>query len=354
MIILIQGEIELARERIIVKLALSKVEEALKTIIKVSLYAEDNQISDMVDVNLLSLSLKFLQGTNKLPKLLREIQKILSDSQKENPEKIPELAEHLKGGEGKKGFWMVESKFDDPYLQYIYPTTRGLEALAPLNPSKEIIAKGINFLFSWMEKENIKEMTADKIKYAVPIMQAAVRTARNSRGEVKKKAEQIIDEAYDFATTKNLNDNTYAQTVRYLAPIYNNHVLSNEEVKPLLKGINSGVFRKMVKGLELLPALNFELPPNATNSILDMLPKFRKHIFNTLEEGSGAVYFASISESMKNTLKYYHSKTFARSFFNLMVEESTWISQPIFRPLHIAQSIVGTSLLIFARGALRR
>lgn len=344
----------MARERIIVKLALSKVEEALKTIIKVSLYAEDNQISDIVDVNLLSLSLKFLQGTNKLPNLLSEVQKILSNSQKEDPEKNDELAGHLNEGGGKKGFWMVESKFDEPYLQYIYPTTRALEALAPLDPPKEIIKKGIFFLFEWMEKECIKEITSNKSKYAVPIMQAAVKTAKNSRGEVKRKAEQIIDEACEFALTKDLNDDTYAQTVRYLAPIYNNHVLSSEEVTPLLKDINSGVFRKMVKGLELLPALNFELPPNATNSILDMLPKFRKHIFDTIEEGSGAVYFASISESMKNALKYYHSKTFARSFFNLMVEESTWISQPIFRPLHITQSIVGTSLLIFARGALRR
>lgn len=346
----------MARERVIVKLALTKVKEALKNIIKVSRYADsrNSQIADIVDTNLLSLSLKFMNDTNKLPSLLDEVETVLSNYQRDNPEELQGNIRTLFEDIDNVGFWTVENKFDDPFLHYVYPTARALEALAPREPPKPLIMKGINFLYEWMEKEGFREMVQDKSKYAVPLMQTAVNTARNSRGSVKQKAERIIEEASKFSESKDLEDDIYAQTVRYTYFIYNDHVLSNGEVELLVNDINCGIFRRMLTGLEFLSALTFDLRQDSTDRILDMLPKFRKQIFDIVQEGKGAVYFASVSESMKHSLDYYQNKTFARSFFNLMVEESSWISQPIFHPIHISKALVGTSLLISSRGALRR
>lgn len=343
----------MARERVIVKLALQKVREALKTIIKVSLYGRDSQLSDIIDMNLLSLALKYMNNTNKVPSLLEELESVLVNSQIENIDQIEGLPKCFNGKE-ELGCWSIEDKFEDPYLKYLYPTARALEALAPRDPHKRSIDQGINFLSHWVEEQGVKEMVQNKCKFAVPLMQAAVKVANNARGETKEKAEKLMKVTSDFPNEKQIQDDIYAQTIRYKYFIYNNHVLDKKEVQPLIDNINSGIFRKMMKGLEFLSALTFDLRQNSTNEILDMLPKFRKQIFNIMGEKRGAIYFASVSESMKNTLQDYQNKTFARSFFNLMVEESSWISQPIFHPVHICKILVGTSLLIFSRGALRR
>lgn len=337
----------------IVKLALLKVREALKTIIKVSLYGRSSQIADIVDVNLLSLALKFMNKTNKLSSLLGEVTELLSDSQRRDLAGVPEL-NNIFEEEDPIGYWSVEDKFENTYFRYLYPTARSIEALAPREPPKPLLRNGINFIYGWMKKVGINEMTHGKSKYVVPIIQAAISTAENSRGKTKRKAEEIIEQAAEFSTTKDLKDDIYAQTIRYSYFVYDNHVLEKEELEPLIQNLNSGIFRRMMKGLEFLSALTFDLRQNPTNRILDMLPKFRKQIFDIVREGEGAIYFASVSESMRNTLQSYHNKTFARSFFNLMVEESSWISQQIFHPLHICKVLVGTSLLIFSRGALRR
>ena len=360
----------MARERILVKDAMMRVKRALKELLKLFNKPIENgeQYNELSDINILSLSLKFLAETKKIDDVLYEISEILCSSQInkiEGSRKVIIWGDEFIRLEGNdlNGAWVQpyflysngDLDIDDFYDSVIYTTSRTIESLSFMNDiDHETIIKGLDFLYKIGNKIDL-EVVCDKINKCVPIVQSLIKGVSlvysNKKENYMKFLKSILDLALE--TDPEL-DSIYTQDIYYNIKLLESKKLTDEELEPIYRDIESGIFRKILKGIEILAIFGHYPPNNVNDVLLTLTSRYFKNLFKIKQTEQGIFYFSSLAESVYNILKYASNRPFAETVMNLLTEDSGWIYPRKIDPIDIYRIIIGGGLLVLARAALRR
>ncbi|MCD6491803.1 MAG: hypothetical protein ACP6IQ_00675 [Candidatus Njordarchaeia archaeon] len=364
----------MARERIIIKIAIQKLRQILRDIIKFATYNDSNIFKGSIfNTNLLSISIKFLTSVNKVSDLIAEAASRLEALQT----KVSDIQSSIKN-DGQviwdgdyilldqafiDGSWANSTEVKangDPlweilYENHVYSTARALEALGIANTQNtEVIDRGVLFLDRFFQEFKLEEI-CDEVSKCVPIVQGLSNITNIASENIQGVINKLLDTQLNFVLEQDGNlSNIHAQDVYYLIKLSRGGYLNPIEAEPLYRDIDSGVFRKVLKGIEYLSMFGVELPLEVNEILLRMLPKYFSNIFRIGDLRKGAIYYSSLVESVFNILKYYPSKTIANTVMSLLIEDTGWIARGDLNPVDIFRTIIGSSLLVIARSAIRR
>ena len=130
--------------------------------------------------------------------------------------------------------------------------------------------------------------------------------------------------------------------------------IDEKELLPLYNNLRSNIYGKILKGIEFLTAFNAPIPNFVNDKLLPMTSKYFKAILKVANGGSFLKYYSNLAESTYHILLNSNNRAFAESVLNLLTESSSWIYNKSFNLRELVKIILGSGLLVLARGALRR
>jgi len=285
----------LARERIIVKEAINSSRKVLREILKnVNISFQYNQKSMSVSEIVSSCNLLSL-----VIKFLHGVPRV-DDLVNEVALRLIKLQESLIDKVSKESY---DREFD-LYFHTVYPLSRFIE------------------ISDKMKRRIIEETLNNILSYAIEL-------------------------------DPNLTE-IYTQDIYYSIKLYRKEYIQDYELRPLYNNLNSKIFRKVLKGLEYLTALKIDPPQSAMEYVMMIMPKFFNEVFRIGDPNNHVVYYSSIAESLRNILTSYNNKTFAHAVMNHLIEDTGWIAKNTIDMIDVIRTIIGTNLLVLARGAIRR
>lgn len=347
----------MARERIIVKEAINALKYLLNQLIKNDISNSKLSIDEIVlNSNLFSFAIRFLRDIGKVGAIVDELTSRLSV-----------IGEYLIRS-------IDTNNLDDCYLTniedyrvyelQIYPLARILEALGGIsnlpannrNNNSYLIQRVMNIILYFFNEEELLETIFDTNQKYVPIVQGILSSIdKISEKNTRYCIDITLDKIRKLAVK---NDpemrNIATQDVFYLIKLRGSELLSEEEAKPLYTNLKSRIFKRVLKGIEYLTMFGIEPPQSAVDYVLSIMPKFFSEIFRVGNSNSTFIYFSSIAESMHNILSHYNNKAFAQAMMNYLIEDTGWIARNNYSHVDFIKTVIGTSLLIQARGAIRR
>ena len=357
----------MARERILVKDAMMRVKRVLRELLKL-FQNNDGSCKSLSDINLLSLSIKFLAETKKIDEILLNIGETICSMQINEPNtnktvilwddsKLKFDGEELKGAWVQPSFLSDEGEIDieDFYNLVIYPTSRSLEALSYINEiDSNPIINGLAFLNNAIKKVDL-EVLCDDINKCVPIVQGMVRGLSAIDEDYPNKFLPALDLIKNYAMEIDPDlDSIYTQDIYYTIRAMETSTLSEDELEPLYKDIESKIFRKLLKGIEYLSIFGQYPPININDRLLVLTSRYFNNLFRVKQTENGFFYYSSLAESVYNILKYAGNRSFAETVMNLLTEDSGWIYHREIDSLDVYKVIIGGGLLVLARAALRK
>ncbi len=366
----------MARERILVKDAMDRVRKTLRELLK-NFYksnGDGESVTELSDLNLLSLSLRFLSKTRKVDNTLEEISEILRSMQISKETGIKTIEVITWDDEVIKitkrdliGLWAQpfslsnlnnnEIDLDLFYESFIYPTARALEALI-MNMSYsnninnlESITVGAKAFTKLINKIGIDNL-CDEIHKCVPITQAITYFLLEEMNEYYVDfLNQILNYVLEVDPTL---ESIYAQDIYYHIRQLDDSKLNESELDTLYRDIESGIYRKLLKGIEFLSIFGYQLPLNINEKLLSLTSRYFRSLFIIKRENNGFEYYSSLAESVYNILLFSHNRSFAETVMNLLTEDSGWIYYRELDTLDLTKVIIGGGLLVLARAALRK
>jgi len=335
----------LARERIIVKEAINSSRKVLREILKnVNISFQYNQksmsVSEIVSsCNLLSLVIKFLHGVPRVNDLVNEVAL-----------RLIKLQESLIDKVSKESY---DREFD-LYFHTVYPLSRFIEALSNVQLENKLVVldKYLDDLLGFLSS---LDSIIDENQKLVPPVQGLLRAHKISDKMKRRIIEETLNNILSYAIELDPNlTEIYTQDIYYSIKLYRKEYIQDYELRPLYNNLNSKIFRKVLKGLEYLTALKIDPPQSAMEYVMMIMPKFFNEVFRIGDPNNHVVYYSSIAESLRNILTSYNNKTFAHAVMNHLIEDTGWIAKNTIDMIDVIRTIIGTNLLVLARGAIRR
>ena len=210
---------------------------------------------------------------------------------------------------------------------------------------------GMKSLVKIVKKLKIDNV-CDELHKCVPITQAVTNLLFE---EVDEKYVGFLNEVLNYTLEIDSDlDSVYSQDIYYYIRQLDETKLNDGELEPLYSDIDSGIYRKILKGVEFLSLFGYPLPPNINEDLLSLTSKYFRSLFKIKRDGKGFEYYSSLAESIYNILQYSHNRSFAETVMNLLTEDSGWIYYRELDAMDLTKVIIGGSLLVLARAALRR
>ncbi|MHA1616557.1 MAG: hypothetical protein ACTSX9_04555 [Candidatus Njordarchaeales archaeon] len=363
----------MARERIVVKIALHKLQRMLRKMLRGSIIDLQPYRNEASNITFYAFCLKFLRGISKINNILEEITRRLEKEQTYFVKRIADykismeedITPELDGGIKNNPYPSMNVPIsaslsvvvsDEPYYyNVIYPLARGLEALSISQFScKEKVKENVGVLMNLVKNSE----SLNSSQKFVPIVQALIKAYNVlDNDEAKTKVRRLLMDSilkHVLVDDPNLED-IYSQDIYFLIKTtFERNRISNQDKAVLISDLNSNVFRKLLKGLEYLALLKIDPPADGLNKVIRLLPDYFSTIFKVRYGIGGIVYFSSPAESIYNILQWFNDKTFASVVMSLLIGDTGWIARDENNFLDIFKTIVGSSLLIATRSALRR
>jgi len=348
----------LARERIIVKEAINALKCLLNEVIKkVSCESGDPPEKIALSSNLLSFAIRFLHEIPKIRDIILELTYRL--------EKLGHvLIDNASNILVTDNVTVINYDHETVYCLQIYPIARMLEALGGVynslpqyrnNEERDLIDDILNLFMKIFSSELVHDIF-DSNQKLVPIVQGLLSVSKRLYDKNRIiMVDKILNKVLELALEEDpLLSKIYTQDIYYLIKMQKNDMLSDEEIKPLYANTNSNIFKKVLKGIEYLAIFGFDPPQSSINFVLSKMPIFFNEVFRIGDPEKTFIYFSSIAESIHNILRFYNNKAFAQATMNHLIEDTGWIARNNYNPIDFIKTVVGTSLLIHARGAIRR
>jgi len=347
----------LARERIIVKEAINALKYLLNQLMKNNNDFDTSLDKVVLNSNLFSFAVRFLRDIGKIGNIVNELISKLSIIGNH-------LVENLSiGGFNSDDNSLTDDQYCKLYEFHVYPIARILEALGGSNTLisnnnsyNKFIDDAIGVMLDYFRQEEMMIYLFDSNQKFVPIVQGIL-SVTNKISE-KSKRDNIDTMLLKIKELAIGNDpemsNIATQDIFYLIKLNSGEFLSNSEMKPLMLNLKSRVFKRVLKGIEYLTMFGIEPPQSSIDYILGLMPRFFSEIFRVGNSHSTFIYYSSIAESMHNILNHYNNKAFAQAMMNYLIEDTGWIARNNYSYVDFVKTVIGTSLLIQARGAIRR
>ncbi len=359
----------MARERIIVKIALHKLQRMLRKVLRGSIIDPHlTSLDEAATITFYAFCLKFLRGVTRINDVLEELAKRLEIKQSDL---IRNLSNNSKNDDliinppsscmlNYNLYSLSRSSIamdENLYFDLIYPLSRGIEAISMSSfGDKEVVNAALIYLAKILEKMHFEDIF-DSTQKLVPIVQAFVAAYKKTEDYVKKELSEFLKGRvlkYTLKNDPNL-DEIYSQDIYFLIKInFCRDQIENEDKQILIEDLRSKVFRKLLKGLEYLAMLKIDPPPDGLNRVIRELPNYFGTIFKIGSMKKGIIYFSSPAESIHNILQWFNDKTFASVVMSLLIGDTGWIARDENNLLDVFKTIIGSSLLIATRSALRR
>jgi len=360
----------LARERILVKDAMDRVKKALRELLKFFTnenFNDDHKVSQFLDVNILSLALKFLSETKKIDDVLFEISKTLEMMQVRNNNvetkiNIWDNEFIYLNSDDYRGAWIQLNCFidevmdiDDFYDNVIYTTSRTVEGLSITNDINEhVIINGLDFIYRILQKVEL-DIICDELYKCVPIVQGIINGLRFVDEQKREKFANLLNQIREYVLDLDPELRTvYGQDVYYSIRSIQSDRLEEEELEPLYRNLESGVYRNILKGIEFLSKFGIHDYNHINDTLLTLTSRYFNNLFKISNNDKNGFYYSSIAESVYNILKFSTNRAFAETVMNLLTEDSGWIYYRELDILDIYRIIIGGGLLVLARAALRK
>ncbi len=350
----------MARERIIVKEAINALKYLLTQLMKKNNDDFTGSIDELVlNSNLFAFAVRFLRDIGKISDVVNELISRLNILGNHLIKSIS--ANELRHRHPESSLDEIYSKI---YELKIYPLARILEAfggsntvLVNSNASKSLLVSNIvEILLSYFENDDELFCLFDTNQKFVPIVQGMLSVIDGvSEKKLRECITGMLSRIKDIALENDPEINKIStQDIFYSIKLKTRGVLSEDEKKPLMMNLKSKVFKRVLKGIEYLTMFGIEPPQNAVDYVLSIMPRFFSEIFRVGNSHNTFIYFSSIAESMLNILNYYNNKAFAQAMMNYLIEDTGWIARNNYSYVDFVKTVIGTSLLIQARGAIRR
>lgn len=342
----------MARERIIVKEALNALKSLLNEILKriPDDFSHEEPENIAFSANILAFSVRFLHEISKIQEIILDLTKRL-----ENLGSIIISQLSLRANK-------TNNFCEEIYFLHIYPLSRILEALAGAYSfnnhnacENSLVTRIVELIFGIVSSGKIYNLIEDNQKF-VPVVRGLTNIAKRLNNKnIVSMIDQILEKILDIAVEEDPElTSIYTQDIFYLVKLQKNEGLTSKELKPLYENTNSFIFKKVLKGVEYLSIFGIEPPLTSVDFILSKMPLFFNEVFRVGDPENLFVYYSSIAESMNNILNYYNNKAFAQAMMNHLIEDTGWISRNNYNTIDYVKTVIGTSLLIHARGAIRR
>lgn len=350
----------MARERIIVKEAINALRYLLNQLMKSNDDLDTSLDRVVLNSNLFSFALRFLRYIGKIGNIVDEL-----------ASKLRIIGDYLMKNFTNEHYYGNSSSASEQYCRlyelFIYPLARILEALGTYNMVIEnnssynrsynrFVNDIISVILDYLRQEEVMIYLFDSNQKFVPIVQGMLSVA-NKVSEKSKRDDINITllKIKELAIRNDPEMNSIAtQDVFYLIKLKSGEILSNNEIKPLILNLKSKVFKRVLKGIEYLTMFGMDPPQNSVDYILGLMPRFFSEIFRVGNSHNTFIYYSSIAESIHNILNYYNNKAFAQAMMNYLIEDTGWIARNNYSYVDFIKTVIGTSLLIQARGAIRR
>ena len=343
----------MARERIIVKEAINSLRNILKEVLREFSHRDeiDNPREIVFKSNLLSFIIRFLYDIPKVSDIISEIAKRL--------EGIGLILVNLANKELTNAYEDIINNEDveDLYTYRIYPIARILEALGGVYSIINVncIESAVDIITLLLSEESANYIF-DANQKLVPIVQGLLKVANKLYNKDQLDAiEKTLDKVLALAMEEDPDiSSIYTQDIYYLIKFQRNEYLSEEEMTPLYNNLASNTFKKVLKGIEYLSIFKQDPPQSSIDYVLSKLPLFFNEVFRIGDLNRSFTYFSSIAESIYNVLRFFNNKAFAQVIMNHLIEDTGWIARNDNNFIDFIKTVIGTSLLIHARSAIRR
>ncbi len=349
----------MARERIIVKEALNALKYLLNQLMKNNNDFDVSLDKMVLNSNLFSFAVRFLRDIGKISGIVSEL-----------VSKLSQIGSHLIRNLNMMIYDREGDSADDLYCKlyefHVYPIARILEALGGSNAISGtssnygdingFVNKAIDTMLNYFAQEDMMIYLFDTNQKFVPIVQGILGSLDTiTERDVRNNVYSTLLKIRDLALTNDPDMKSIAtQDIFYLIKLRSGKFLENDEMKPLFLDLKSRVFKRVLKGIEYLTMFGIEPPQGSIDYILALMPKFFSEIFRVGNSNSTFIYYSSIAESMHNILNHYNNKAFAQAMMNYLIEDTGWIARNNYSYVDFVKTVIGTSLLIQARGAIRR
>lgn len=354
--------ITIARERTIVKLAITEVSKFLDYLMYSLRRGNHTLGGDLKDririLNVLVLAYKYLVDSPQVAFLTRDISRHILSKQISSGS-VERSSNPLEGA------WCVietddveiEEQIDftgDFYIGVIYQTARALEALGR---AKRIsigpLIKGFKFLSRMLE-----DLDPNKIetKILVPIMDAVHSCVDVVSYDNKQKL--LIPLAHKLRNITMEIDpqlrEIYAQDIFLKTKIIDNEGLKQEDLRIISQNLESKILRYVLRSIEWLVEFGVSVPPRLFELLTDLLTSNFVAVFD-VHKDSDLVYFISNTSSLVNIIHRLSNKKFAQLILDQTTEYISDTLLPGVDDIYSATKLLlMTRVLIDSRAVIRR
>ena len=352
----------IARERTIVKLAITEISKFLDYLIytlRRGNHTLEGDLRRRIRIsNVLVLAYKYLVDFPQITFLTMDISQYILRKQvsRSVAKKTSDL---LEGAWCEIEIESIESedqiRFNrDFYVGVIYQTARALEALGKARGMSMVpLIKGFEFLSRVLEILDIEHI---ETKMLVPIMDAICSCVDAVSYDYKQKL--LVPLAHKLKSMAIEIDpklrEIYTQDIFLKAKIIDREGLKQEDLKIISQNLESKILKYVLKSIEWLIEFGVSVPPRLYELLMDLLTNNFVAVFD-VHKDVDLVYFISNTGSLVNIVHRLSDKKFAQ----LILDQTTeYISDTLLPGVDNVYSatklLLMTKVLIDSRAVIRR
>ncbi len=358
--------VRIARERTIVKLAITELSKFLDYLIY---NISNGLLEDMMDSmesririsNIMMLSFKYLIDFPQISFLTSDIAKYILNRQVNKRGGAEFSRKELDGAwcelQRIDGMFSVNSitLTNEIYDGVIYQTSRALEALGRARGMSMVpIIRGFKFINRFIEKLNISNI--DNTKYFVPIIDAIYSCSDAVSYEQTQKLLLPLSRRICKIVVKidpEVSD-IHTQEVILRGKLLEGGGLSQEDLEVIGINLEKKILRYILKSIEWLLSFNVEVPPRVHELLMDMLTNNFSAVFD-IHKDKNLMYFISNTETLVSLIHRLSDKKFAQFILDQTTEFISDVLLPGVEDIYSATKLLSiTKLLIESRAVIRR
>ena len=358
--------VRIARERTIVKLAITELSKFLDYLIYNISNGMRRDLEDSLDwritiSNILMLSFKYLIDFPQISFLTSDIARYILNRQVNKRGSSGIYYKELDGAwcELRKIDGILSGKkirlTDDIYNSILYQTSRALEALGHAKGmSMAPVIRGFRFIERFIGKVDIDEL--EGTKFFVPIMDAIYSCAdvvsydqsQKLLLPLARKMNEIVMKIDPRAI------DIHTQEIIIKTKILEGRGLGQDDFERITVNLEKNVLRHILKGIEWLLSFNVEVPPRIHELLMDMLTNNFAAVFD-IHKNQNLIYYISNTETLVNLIHKLSDKKFAQFILDQTTEYISDVLLPGVEDVYSATKLLLiTKLLIESRAVIRR
>ena len=358
--------VRIARERTIVKLAITELSKFLDYLIYNISNGMRRDLEDSLDwritiSNILMLSFKYLIDFPQISFLTSDIARYILNRQVNKRGSSGFYYKELDGAwcELRKIDGILSGKkirlTDDIYNSILYQTSRALEALGHAKGmSMAPVIRGFRFIERFIGKVDIDEL--EGTKFFVPIMDAIYSCAdvvsydqsQKLLLPLARKMNEIVMKIDPRAI------DIHTQEIIIKTKILEGRGLGQDDFERITVNLEKNVLRHILKGIEWLLSFNVEVPPRIHELLMDMLTNNFAAVFD-IHKNQNLIYYISNTETLVNLIHKLSDKKFAQFILDQTTEYISDVLLPGVEDVYSATKLLLiTKLLIESRAVIRR